>query len=192
MIGKSKSKQSGSKNIKIIDGVKLADWLREFLNISRWFALKIGITSKFDSIIAPLEHWELIQSQCKNDKPLPPELFIASRENACAALEDVFSGKRNKLFFFSESENDVNDFVAAYLMTLDKHKAQEFADQCLFINDENTWQIISELRRSHVLVASLRLGLDSEQKQNFLTTIINKGHRVIIPICGTCLAIIPK
>jgi len=53
----------------------------------------------------------------------------------------------------------------------------------LFIKDKDAWQAaISELRRSHVLVASPRLGLDDEQ-QNLLALAIEKGHGVIVPFC---------
>ena len=72
-------------------------------------------------------------------------------------------------------------------MTLEKEKAQKYADRCLFIKDKDTWQAaISELRRSHVLVASPRLGLDDEQ-QNLLALVIEKGHGVIVPFCYASL-----
>ena len=181
----------GWKRIIIIDGVKLADWLREFPVISRWIAAKIGILSNLSGVITPLEHWNLTQSKFENSNliqsqfnglALPPELFISSRDKACSALKTIFSGETKKLFIIAEGENDVDDFVAAYLMTLEKEKVQKYADRCLFIKDKDTWQAISELRRSHVLVASPRLGLDDEQ-QNLLALAIEKGHGVIVPFC---------
>ena len=181
----------GWKRIIIIDGVKLADWLREFPAIGRWIAAKVGILPNLSGVITPLEHWNLTQSKFKNSNliqsqfnglALPPELFISFRDKACSALETIFSGETKKLFIIAESENDVDDFVAAYLMTLEKEKAQKYADRCLFIKDKDTWQAISELRRSHVLVASPRLGLDDEQ-QNLLALAIEKGHGVIVPFC---------
>jgi len=143
-------------------------------------------------VITPLEHWNLTQSKFKNCSliqsqfnglALTPELFTSFRDKACSALETIFSGEAKKLFIIAESENDVDDFVAAYLMTLEKEKAQKYADRCLFIKDKDAWQAaISELRRSHVLVASPRLGLDDEQ-QNLLALAIEKGHGVIAPFC---------
>jgi len=182
---------TGWKRIIIIDGVKLADWLREFPATGRWIAAKMGILSNLSGAITPLEHWDLTQSKFKNCNliqsqfnglALPPELFISFRDKACSALESIFLGKAKKLFIIAESENDVYDFVAAYLMTLEKEKAQKYANKCLFIKDKDTWQAISELRRSHVLVASPRLGLDDEQ-QNLLALAIEKGHGVIVPFC---------
>lgn len=181
----------GWKRIIIIDGVKLADWLREFPAIGRWIACKIGILPNLSGVITPLEHWNLTQFKFRNCSliqsqfnglALTPELFTSFRDKACSALETIFSGEAKKLFIIAESENDVDDFVAAYLMTLGKEKAQKYADKCLFIKDKDTWQAISELRRSHVLVASPRLDLDDEQ-QNLLTLAIEKGHGVIVSFC---------
>lgn len=177
-------RDSGWNTIKIIDGVKLADWLREFPALGRWMAKKAGITASLGGIITPGEHWDLILSQGdKNDPPLPPQLFTTSRGGACASLEAVFSGESHRLFFFAESEDDVEDFVAAYLSILDEEKAQEYANRCLFINDEEAWRTVSELRQSHVLVASPRLGLDSE-RQDLQAVATKKGHAVVIPLCG--------
>jgi len=186
-----KRQGKGWKRIIIIDGVKLADWLRDFPAIGRWIAAKMGILPNLSGVITPLEHWNLTQSKFRNSNliqsqfnglTLPPELFISSRDKACSALETIFSCEAKKLFIIAESENDVDDFGAAYLMTLEKEKAQKYVDKCLFIKDKDTWQAISELRRSHVLVASPRLGLDDEQ-QNLLALAIEKGHGVIAPFC---------
>jgi len=174
----------GWRHIRIIDGVKLADWLREFPALGRWMATKVGITPSLGGIITPLEHWDLILSQGgKGDPPLPPGLFTIARGGACAALEAVFAGESRRLFLFAESEHDVDDFVAAYLLTLEEGKAQEYANRCLFINDENAWRTVSELRQSHILVASPRLGLDSE-RQDLQAVATGRGHGVVIPLCG--------
>ena len=177
-------KDKGWRLVRVIDGVKIADWLREFPALGRWMANKLGITEGLGGIITPLEHWELIRSgEHESDPSLPPELFITSRHGACDALEAVFTGKSPRLFLFSESDHDVNDFVAAYLLTLEKTKAQEYANRCLFIRDEDAWRSVSELRRPHVLVADPTIGLDSV-RQDLQTVATQRGHGVIIPLCG--------
>ena len=174
----------GWNHIRIIDGVKLADWLREFPALGRWMAKKVGITPSLGGIITPLEHWDIILSLGKkNDPPLPPELFTTSRSGACDSLEAVFKGETQRLFLFAESENDVEDFVAAYLSTLDEVKAQQYANRCLIISDEDAWRTVSELRQSHVLVASPRLALDSGC-QDLQAVATKRGHGVVIPLCG--------
>ena len=177
-------KERGWKLIRIIDGVKLADWLREFPSLGRWMAKKIGKTASLGGISTPREHWDLEVPRSKaDDPPLPPRLFTAARSNACNALEAVFKGETQRLLLFAESEDDVEDFVAAYLVSLGDEKGSAYANRCLFIRDEEAWRSIVEVPQRHVLVASPRLGLDSDNT-NLQTVATNKGHAVIIPLCG--------
>ena len=176
----------GWKEIRVIDGIQLADWMREYPSIGRWMATKIGIIPRLGGVTTPLEHWKTIcNSGQGNDPQLPAELFVATREGPCAALESLFKGeiKSNRLLLFAESERDVNDFVAAYLASLEKDTGRLFANQCLFISDESAWRSFVELRQSHVLVASPSLGLDADN-QDLQTIAVNRGHRIIIPLCG--------
>ncbi len=177
-------KDRGWKKIQIIDGGKLADWLREFPALGCWMATKTGITRSLGGITTPLEHWNTILfRRTGGDPPLPPELFTVSRSVACDALDALFSGSTQKLFLLAESEQDVDDFVAAYLSTLEASKANKFANRCLFISDANAWHSVSILRKAHILVASPRLGLDTGQN-NLQAVAAGGGHRVIIPLCG--------
>ncbi len=122
-------KDKGWKDIRIIDGVKLADWLREFPSLGKWMAKKTGITSRVGGLTTPREHWELIVGRDKTgDPPLPPTLFTASRSSACEALEDVFAGKTQKLLLFAESEHDVEDFVASYLASLEDERGRAYTE----------------------------------------------------------------
>lgn len=177
-------RDAGWRQIRVIDGVKLADWMREFPAIGRWMSTKVGITPNLRGLGTPSEHWNLIMRQTDvDDPPLPPSLFTDSRDNACIALESLFSGTSGRLFLFAESEYDVDDFVSAYLSSIGGEKGLGYANRCLFINDENAWRSVSELRKPHVLVANPRLGLD-EVRQDLQTVATNKGHGVVIPLCG--------
>ena len=183
---KEKRKDRGWKQIYIIDGVKIADWIREFPAIGRWMAKKIGITSSLGGITTPSEHWELIRSQGdKSDPPVPAKLFTLGRDNACNALQTLFEDtSQMPLKLFVESRQDVADFVAAYLETLDPEIAQNYANRCLYINEEDAWRSVVELRTSHVLVADPQLGLETDEQANLLSIAKRKGHAVIIPLCG--------
>ena len=179
-------KDSGWAQIRIIDGIKLADWLREFPAIGKWMAKKIGIMSGLGGIKTPREHWDNLIDDCsKNtgDPPLPPDLFTAARSNACDALESIFGGDEQTLLLFAESEFDVEDFVAAYLSSLGED-GRIYTDKCLFISDEDAWRSVAGIRRRHVLVASPKLGLDSDSNLDLQRVATNKGHAVIIPLCG--------
>ena len=181
---KKNREDSGWKQIRIIDGIKLADWLREFPALGKWMATKVGITTHLGGISTPREHWDLVVGRDNTgDPPLPPALFTAVRSSGCDALEAIFNGKIQTLFLFAESELDVEDFVAAYLASLGS-EGRIYANRCLFINDEDAWRSVVEVRQQHVLVASPKLGLDSENNMDLQTVATNKGHAVIIPLCG--------
>ena len=179
-------KGKGWKDIRIIDGVKLADWLREFPAIAQWLAVKMEITPKLGGIKTPLEHWQLIlDSGDKIDPPIPPELFIVSRENACNKLKKLFLGDVKRVLLSAESKNDVNDFIAAYVATLGE--AELYRQRCLFISDVNAWRTVSAARSSHILVADTILELETAQ-MDLQTEAIRNGHGVVIPLCGALLS----
>ena len=180
-------KDKGWKNIRIIDGVKLADWLREFPAMGRWMARKIGLSRSLGGISTPREHWKNIVSLTKpGDPPIPPILFTEGRSNACNALQALFEGTPQKLqlLLFAEGEQDVADFVAAYIETLDEDTARDYANRCLYIAEEDAWRTVIEVRKSHVLVADPRLNLESDERADLLTIATRKGHAVIVPLCG--------
>ena len=175
----------GWKEIYIIDGVKIADWLREFPAIALWLATKMGIIPKESGITTPMEYWKENFCRGQDAAPLlPPSLYTATRENACRALEEVFTGKQQCLFICPESEDDVNDFVAAYFASSKDEKIKKYANQCLFISEPEAWKSIAGLRKPHILVADTELDLDSEG-QDLRVFAKNRGHRLIIPLFGS-------
>ena len=177
--------EDGWKEIHIVDGVKLADWLREFPAIARWLATKMGIIPKESGITTPMEYWKENFCRGQDAAPLlPPSLYTATRENACRALEEVFTGKQQCLFICPESEDDVNDFVAAYFASSKDEKIKKYANQCLFISEPEAWKSIAGLRKPHILVADTELDLDSE-RQDLRVFAENRGHRLVVPLFGS-------
>lgn len=176
----------GWRGIRILDGVKLADWLRDVPALGRWMMCEMGLARNLRDITTPAEHWDNIQANQKirfpNDPPLPPKIFLVGRENACAALEKVFLGETQQLRLQAESESDVNDFIAAYLASLDSDTQKVFANRCLFINEENSWMALAQSRASHVLVAGPHLDLVNDLSV-LQVEAHKKNHAVIIPIC---------
>ena len=182
---KNSRKHRGWKDIRILDGVKLADWLREFPAIGRWMASRVGLSDRLGGISTPREHWENIMAlKVSGDPPLPPMLFTEARSYACNALQALFEGQSAKLLLFAESPQDVADFVAAYIETLEQKRARSYADRCLYIKEEDAWRSIVEVRKSHVLVADPLLALETPERAELLTIATRKGHGVILPLCG--------
>lgn len=178
-------KDKGWKLIRVLDGVKLADWLREHPAVGTWMATKLGLTRSLGAISTATEHWDNLSAECSStDPPFPPKLFTVGRTNACEALQGLFEGKTQLLTLFAESPQDVADFVAAFLAGLDPEMSRSFSNRCLFINDEQAWRSVVETRASQVLLADPRLGLETEEGAALQTIARRKGHSVIVPLCG--------
>lgn len=178
-------KDKGWKLTRVIDGVKLADWLREYPAIGKWMATKIPLTTNLGGLSTATEHWENLVSECiADDPPFPPKLFTVGRTAACEALQAVFEGKMQVLMLFAESRQDVADFVSAFLAGLDTDTSRIFSNRCLYINDEQAWRSVVETRSPHVLVADSHLGLETEEGAALQKIARRKGHAVVVPLCG--------
>jgi len=178
-------KDRGWKLIRVIDGVKLADWLREYPAIGKWMATKLNLTANLGGLSTAAEHWDdLVSESAADDPPFPPKLFTVGRTGACEALQALFEGKTQVLKLFAESPQDVADFVSAFLAGLDPDTSRTFSNRCLYINDEQAWRSIVVTRSSHVLVADPRLGLETEEGAALQTIARRKGHAVVVPLCG--------
>lgn len=87
--------------IKVLDGIQIADWLREFPAIGRWLLKKIGRDKAASGFSTPAEHWENLEqlSRPNNDPPLPPKLFLSGREQAQANFSACFAVIRSSCFW---------------------------------------------------------------------------------------------
>lgn len=178
-------KDTGWKSVRIIDGVKLSDWLREYPAVGKWMAKKINLTANLGGLTTASEHWDELVSECASEEPpFPPKLFTVGRAGACEALQALFEGKTQVLMLFAESPQDVADFVSAFLAGLASDTAQTHSNRCLYINDEQAWRSIVETRSPHVLVADPRLGLETEEGAPLQTIARRRGHAVVVPLCG--------
>lgn len=178
-------RDNGWKQIRVIDGVKLADWIREYPAIGKWMATKIPLTTNLGGLSTAAEHWEDLVTECAaEDPPFPPKLFTVGRSGACDALQALFDGKTQVLMIFAESPQDVADFVSAFLAGLPADTSRKYSNRCLYINDEQAWRSIVETRSPHILVADPRLGLETEDGAALQTLARRKGHAVVVPLCG--------
>lgn len=176
-------RKGGWKEIKVIDGVQLCDWLREFPAVGKWLLQRIGVVKNLTGFKTPAEHWShLAQMVSLGDTPLPPKIFLAGRENACQQLERLFRREIQQLILSIESENDAEDFVAAFLQSLDEATRRDYSNQCLFISDPDAWHTFSNSLASHILVASPRLDLDSNEQLHVAARA--RGHGIIFSVSG--------
>lgn len=172
----------GWKEIRIIDGIKLANWLREVPAVGFWMAKKIGITKTLGGLDSPASHWRAISRAGQPE--LPAKLFVANREDACDALCALFEGRTNKLLMFIDGKYDHFDFVAGFIETLKDERKRGFSDRCLFVKEEDALRSLVQARRSHVFVVDWKLGLETDEGASLISLCTMKGHSVVVPLCG--------
>jgi len=177
---------SGWGRIKILDGVQIGDWLREYPAIGKWLLKRMGLVKITSGFSTPTEHWENLQqlSQTNNDPPIPPKLFLVGRDQARAELLRLFGGETKQLAIVTESENDAEDFVAACLAELDADTRRSFSNKCLFVKEAETWHAMAGLRNAHIFVAHPRLDLEDTGEQLHMAA-SKKAHGIVIPVSGS-------
>jgi len=181
-----KRTKDGWRRITILDGIQLADWLRDFPAIGKWLLKKIEPVKSANGFETVAEHWALLSHPNPtdtNDPPLPPKIFLIGRDKACEELSHLFRGEITQLLLATESEKDAEDFVAAFLESLDVETRHAYSSRCLFISDVDAWHSFANLRAAHILVASPRLDLESNEQ--LIMVAKRNGHRIIIPVSGT-------
>lgn len=176
--------RSGWKNIKILDAVQLSDWLREFPALGKWLLKKMGLVKRASGFSTPSEHWDNLRGlPGPSDPALPARIFLVGRAQALTELERLFRGELSMLVLAVENELDAEDFVAAFLSSLDDATRRASSNRCLFINDADAWITMAKLRKSHVLVAHPKLDLESSGEQLHMEASKNQ-HAVVLPISG--------
>lgn len=181
---KQKRNKFGWNQIKILDSQQIADWLRDFPALGRWLLKKLGNLKSSSGLATPAEHWEnLCELATGGDTSLFHKIFLVGRVQACEQLQRLFRGEIPQLLLAVESPQDAEDFVAAFLESLDDHKQRLFANKCLFVSDTDAWESFAKLKIPHVLVANPKLGIESEDQM--LVVARKNGHRIIIPVSGT-------
>lgn len=174
----------GWSSIKILDGVQLADWLREYPLLGKALLKRMHLADRMSGITVPTEYWANLQTMTRQgDPPLPPKLFLIGRDQARQKLQQVFEGQENELLLNLESASDVDDFVAAFLAEADGGSIRLSHKRCLLIRDADTWLTMSNLQARHILVAHPSLDLENAGEQLALEA-RRKGHGIVIPVAG--------
>ncbi|BAY08173.1 hypothetical protein [Calothrix sp. NIES-2098] len=163
------------QDVRIIDGTGLIDWLQHFLSVELWLADKMGLP--VHQIETPEQHWADLRSI--GEPPLIPDIFLANREAACAKLNEVFSGKMLQLKLDTRFLDQVADFVAAYIATIDNNARLNIIGRCLFISGIEAWNAITSLQERHILVANFDLNENDSLGRKLLQKAERGGHAII-------------
>jgi hypothetical protein len=111
--------------------------------------------------------------------PLTPHVFLANREAACAKLTEVFSGTTVRLKLDTHFPDQVADFVAAYVASLDEDARVKTVCPCLIISGIDAWSATTALRERHILIADFDLDEADATAARLLEKAARAGHAII-------------
>ena len=165
------------RDVRVIDGTKLIDWMRQFPPVELWLAWKTIGTSP-SKLETPEQCWDLVRT-IGEPPQLTPKLFLANRDEACAKLKDIFAGTAVQLKLETRFPDHVIHFVAAYLADLADEVRADPAGRCLIVSGPDEWDTMSSQREKLILVADPTLDLSSETGTKLIQKARRAGHAVI-------------
>lgn len=165
------------RDIRVIDGTKLIDWMHQFPPVGLWLAQKtIGLSVQH--IDTPEQHWILLRS-IGEPPPLTPKVFLANRDEACGKIKEVFAGNAFQLKLTTHFPDQVVDFVSAYLADLDDEIRADAAGRCLVINGADAWNAMTNQKEKLILIADSTLDLSGQQGTKLIQKARRSGHAII-------------
>lgn len=164
------------RDVRVVDGTGLIDWLHHFPAVERWLAEKMGLPAQ--QIQTPEQRWAELRT-IGDPPPLTPQVFLANRDAACDKLKEVFSGTTLQLKLDTHFPAQMADFVAAYIAAMDQDAKVDAVGRCLIISGDGGWNAITPLRERHILVADFDLDDADSAGTKLLEKARRAGHAVI-------------
>ena len=167
------------KDVRIIDGTILIDWVHQFPAVELWLVSKIHGPDIQQKIKIPEYHWELLKS-IGNPFPLPPTLFLVNRDEACRKLLELFDGRSSQLHLITHFPAHVIDFVCAYIASLDEEHRIDVTGRTLIISDMDAWSAVCNQWRNFILIADTALDLSGDSGNRAIQQARNAGHSIVV------------
>ena len=100
------------KDVQVIDGTRLIDWLSSFPPVEQWFACAMGLPAHQTETLE--QRWSCLK-EIGSPPPLTSDIFLANRNDACDKLKSVFDGTTIQLKLETHFSDQMADFIAAYV-----------------------------------------------------------------------------
>ena len=174
---KSRRKTGEWLDVRIIDGTKLIDWLRQFRPVEMWLA-NIILGHSLEYVETPEQRWSLLRGYGEPPS-LAPALFLANREEAHTKINEVFSGTSIQLKLNTHFPDQVADFVSAALQDLDDVSRVDAAGRCMIISSVEAWNEMVMQPEKLILIADAALDLSGDAGTKLIQKARRANHAVI-------------
>lgn len=164
------------RDVRLIDGTCLMDWLHHFPAVERWLAHKFGW--RVEQLETPELRWNELRA-IGEPPSLTPELFLVNRNGACEKLKEIFAGNITQLKLDTYFPDQVGDFVSAYVAAMDEESRIDTVGRCLLISGKEACNAIIAQRQQHVLIIDYDSEPDGTDEPRLLQKARRAGHVVI-------------
>jgi len=164
------------RDVRVIDGSVLIDWLQHFPAVEQWLAAAIGLSAH--QMQTPEQRWAELRT-IGEPPPLTPHVFLANRDTACKKIMEVFSGTTIQLKLDTHFPDQVVDFVSAFVADMDEDTRIDTVGRCLVVSGADAWNDITALPEQHILIADFDLDETDALATRLLEKARRSGHAVI-------------
>ena len=164
------------RDVRVIDGTGLIDWLQHFPSVELWLAQKMGFPAQY--IETPGQRWAVLRT-IGDPPPLTHHVFLANRDKACEKLKEVFTWTTLQLKLDTHFPDQVVDFISAYVAAMVEDVRIDTVGRCLIVSNADAWNAITGLRERHILVADFNLDEADPSGTRLLEKARRAGHAVI-------------
>ncbi|WP_024335924.1 hypothetical protein [Desulfotignum balticum] len=163
------------KDIRVLDGTLLTDWVSQFPAVGHWLGETIGqLPEDFDTVEY---YWQII-SAFGEPPPLIPDLFTKGRQEACEKVKRLIVEQNDtQLRLDTRFPQHPKDFVSAYIASLSEKERLDHQNRVLIFNSEEAFKKACSLNESHVFIADFNL--DSESGPQLIQRALRRRHAVI-------------
>lgn len=166
------------KDVRVIDGTKLIEWVHQFIAIELWLASRTRSLNE-NQIETLDQSWELLQS-IGEPPSLTSELFLANRVDACSKLKELLQSDGTfNLKLTTHFPTEATHFVSAFVASLDEEARRDISSRCVIVSGVDAWNNICTRDENLVLIADPNLDLNSDLGIQLLQKARKANHSVI-------------
>ncbi len=174
------------KDVVVLDSSDLEQWLETAPPVDAWLARHLGLRPEGVSDLE--DHWANLNATTM--PPLANTVFLATRDEALESLRDFLGLPRadvpsqlrdsvarpTMLAFRAASPNDVLDFVAAYVLSLDPETQVRIESRLVIVETAEAWRDLCAARHPLILMAHPKLAVDPEM----IAEAVRHGHQTLL------------
>ena len=163
------------KDVKVLDGCQLVDWVSRFPAVGYWLGALIGQTPKdFDTAE---NYWHLISSYGA-PPPLLPDLFIVDRNPATDKFHQlIVEQNNNQLRIDTRYPQYLKYCVSAFVTSLNEDERADCQNKILILFSREDFKEACSLNQFHVFIADF--DLDANSDHELIQRALSRRHAVI-------------